>query len=119
MAVKTGRGYGPHVLSWIDDAANPSFSDVLDLSGRDRRRWVVTCLIPDDNTGTITGQVSEDSAFTLPYSLVSLASDGTTSVITGEDNEAVSFAVRLPYFRLASSADEGANDAVRVVITGD
>jgi hypothetical protein len=52
-------------------------------------------------------------------SLTSLASDGTTSVITGEDNEAVSFAVRLPYFRLASSADESANVDPVVYITGD
>lgn len=116
MATIVGKGYGPHTLVWT---GNPSFSEPLDLSGRDRRRWVVTALVPDDNTGTVKGQVSATAAFTTAYDLVSLASDGTTSVITGEDNEAVSWAVRLPYFRLASSADESSNTDPTVYITGD
>ena len=115
MAV-TGKGYGPHTLEW---SGNPSFSAVLDLSGRDRRKWVVTALVHDNNTGTIKGQVSDTLAFTAAYDLVSLASDGTTSIITGEDNEAISWAVRWPYFRLSSSADESSNTDPQVVITGD
>jgi hypothetical protein len=116
MATKTGKGYGPHTLEW---AGNPSFSDVLSLAARDKRKWVLTCLIGGDNTGTITGEVSIDEAFTAPMKLTSLASDGTTSVITSEDDEAISFAVRLPYFRLASSADETSRVDPVVVITGD